>query len=183
MRTDTALLIIDMQTALIDGTDPVYQLDTLLANISTLITRAHTTGTPIIYIQDNDVDEIGSPGWQIHPKIAPHAWDMVIRKPETDAFYGTTLQQEIESRGLKRLIITGCKSEVCVDATCRKAIDLGYNVTLVSDAHSTTDNPILIAPQIIAYHNYILPMVRSDKHGEEVTVSVLPSSDIVMVST
>ena len=62
MKTDTALIIIDMQTALVDGANPVYQLDTLLKNISTLITQARTTGTPIIYIQDNDVDEIGSPG-------------------------------------------------------------------------------------------------------------------------
>ena len=54
MKTDTALIIIDMQTALVDGTNPVYQLDTLLKNISTLITLARTTGTPIIYIQDND---------------------------------------------------------------------------------------------------------------------------------
>ena len=183
MKTDTALIIIDMQTALVDGSNPVYQLDTLLKNISTLITQARTTGTPIIYIQDNDVDEIGSPGWQIHPTIAPDAGDLVIRKPETDAFYGTTLQRELELRGLKHLIITGCKTEVCIDATCRKAIDLGYQVTLVSDAHSTTDNPVLKAPQIIAYHNYILQMIWSDEHGEDVSVSVLPSSDIVMVST
>ncbi len=180
MRTDTALLIIDMQTALVDGTDPVYKLDSLLQNISTLITRAHATGTPIIYIQDNDVDEIGSPGWQIHPAIAPEQTDLVIRKPETDAFYGTTLQQELKSRGISYLIISGCKSEVCVDATCRKAIDLGYHVTLVSDAHSTTGNPILTAPQIIAYHNYILQMVWSDEHGEVVEVTVKPTSDIVM---
>jgi nicotinamidase-related amidase len=128
-----------------------------LKNISTLIDQAHTTGTPIIFIQDNDVDEIGSPGWQIHPAIAPQTEDLVIRKPETDAFYGTTLQQELESRGLEHLIIVGCKSEVCIDATCRKAIDLGYHVTLVSEAHSTTGNPVL-------------PMVWSDKHGKVVTV-------------
>jgi nicotinamidase-related amidase len=183
MRTDTALLIIDMQSALIDGTNPVYQLNTVLENITRLIAQAHTTGTPIIYIQDNDVDEIGSPGWQIHPAIAPEPGDLILRKPEADAFYGTTLQQELESRGLKHLIITGCKSEVCVDATCRKAIELGYHVTLASDAHSTTNNPILTAPQIIAYHNYILQMVWSDEHGEEATVSVQPTSDIVRVST
>ena len=181
MRTDTALIIIDVQIALVDGANPVYRLGTLLENISTLIAQARSTGTPIIYIQDNDVDEIGSPGWQIHPTIAPEEEDLVIRKPEADAFYGTTLQQELEIRDLSHLIVAGCKSEVCVDATCRKAIDMGYNVTLVSDAHSTTDNPVLTAPQIIAYHNYILQMVWSDEHGKVVEVSVKPTSDIVMV--
>ena len=147
MRTDTALLIVDVQTGLVAGTHPVYQLDALLENISALIIQARATGMPIIYIQDNDVDEIGSPGWQIHPTIAPEEGDLVIRKPETDAFYGTTLQQEMETRGIAQLIVVGCKSEVCIDATCRKATNLGYNVTLVSDAHSTTDNAVLTAQQ------------------------------------
>jgi nicotinamidase-related amidase len=180
MRTDTALLIIDVQTGLVAGTEPVYRLDELLQNISTLITQARAIRMPIIYIQDNDVDEIGSPGWQIHPAIAPQEGDMALRKPETDAFYGTTLQQEMEARGLKHLIVAGCKSEVCVDATCRRATNLGYNVTLVSDAHSTTDNVVLTAQQTIAYHNHILQMVWSDEHGEVVGVTVRPTSETIV---
>ena len=178
MRTDTALLIIDVQTGLVAGTNPVYRLDTLLENISTLIAQARTTGTPIIYIQDNDVDEIGSPGWQVHPAIAPEEGDLVIRKPEADAFYGTQLQQEMKARGIAQLIVVGCKSEVCIDTTCRRAINLGYHVTLVSDAHSTTDNDILTAQQTIVYHNDILQMAWSDEHGEVVEVTVKPTSDI-----
>ncbi len=179
MRTDTALLIIDVQTGLVAGSNPVYRLDELLQNISTLITWARAIGMLIIYIQDNDVDEIGSPGWQIHPAIAPQAGDVVIRKPETDAFYGTTLQQEMKVCGITHLIIAGCKSEICVDATCRRATNLGYNVTLVSDAHSTTNNAVLTAQQIIAYHNHILQMVWSDEHGEVVGVTVKPTSELV----
>ncbi len=179
MRTDTVLLIIDVQTGLVAGTHPVHQLDALLGNISTLIVQARTTRVPIIYVQDNDVDEIGSPGWQIHPAIASEKGDLVIRKPEADAFYGTTLRQELEKRGIRHLIVVGCKSEVCIDATCRRATNLGYNVTLVSDAHSTTDNDVLTAQQTIAYHNYILQMVWSDEHGEVVGVTVKPTSEVV----
>ena len=114
MRTDTALLIIDVQTGLVAGTELVYRLNELLENISTLIVQARAVRMPIIYIQDNDVDEIGSPGWQIHPAIAPQEGDVVLRKPETDAFYGTTLQREMKARGIGHLIVVGCKSEVCV---------------------------------------------------------------------
>src|SRR5947209_13875479 len=178
MKMDTALLIVDVQTGLVAGTNPVYQLDELLENISTLIAQARTTGTPIIYVQDNDVDEIGSPGWQIHPAITPIEGELLLRKPETDAFYGTSLQEELTARGIRHLVIAGCKTEYCVDATCRRATNLGYNVTLVKDAHSTTDNAILSAQQIIAYHNHILQMVWSDEHGEVVGVTVKPTSDI-----
>src|SRR5258706_13489520 len=104
MRTDTALLIIDVQTGLVAGTEPVYRLDELLQNISTLITQARAIGMPIIYIQDNDVDEIGSPGWQIQPAIAPQEGDMVLRKPETDAFYGTSRTTEKEGPSIRQLI-------------------------------------------------------------------------------
>jgi len=175
----TALLIIDVQNGLVNGTQPVYKLDEMLANISTLIAQARSTGTPIVYVQDNDVDEIGSPGWQIHPAIAPAKEDIVIRKPEADAFYHTTLQKEMEQRGIDHLVVVGCKSEVCIDATCRSATHRGYNTTLVSDAHATTDNDILTAEQIIAYHNDILDMVWSDEHGEIVGVTVKPTADIV----
>lgn len=182
MRTKTALVIVDVQTGLVAGLEPVYQLDTLLEHVAILITQARTAGTPIIYIQDNDVDEVGSPGWQIHPAIPPNQQDLVLRKPEADAFYGTSLRQELEGRDIGHLIIVGCKSEVCVDATCRRAVQLGYQVTLVSDAHSTTDNPVLRAPQIIAYHNYLLPMVWSDEHGKVVGVTVKPTREVVMGS-
>lgn len=179
MRTDTALLIVDVQTGLVTGKNPVYLLNELLRNIASLTAWSRTTGIPVIYIQDNDVDEIGSPGWQIHPAVAPEEGDLVIRKPETDAFYGTTLQQELKARSIKHLLVAGCKSEVCIDATCRKAVNLGYNVTLVSDAHATTDNAILTAQQIVDHHNYILQMVRSDEYGEVVGVTVKPTSEII----
>src|SRR5215472_135130 len=182
MRTDSALLIVDVQTGLVAGTKPVYRLDELLENISTLIAQARTTGIPIIYIQDNDVDEIGSPGWQIHPAILPTQHDLVLRKPEADAFYGTALRKELEARDIGHLIIVGCKSEVCIDATCRRAVQLGYEVTLVSDAHSTTNTPVLSAPQVIAYHNFLLPMVWSDGHGKMVDVTVKPTREVVMES-
>ena len=180
MSTNTALLIIDVQKALVDGEKPVHHLPELLANINTLIAQARSTDTPIIYIQDNDVDEIGSPGWQIHEAIAPEKGDLVIRKPETDAFYRTSLQEDLAARDIKHLVISGCKTEHCVDATCRRATNLGYNVTLVEDAHSTTDNEILAAEQIITYHNYLLDGLWSDEHGEVVGVYVKKTSEIAL---
>jgi nicotinamidase-related amidase len=176
--TNTALLVVDVQTDLVEGPTPLYQYDSMLANINTLLAKARTTDTPVIYIQDNDVDEIGSPGWQVHPAVAPREGELVIRKPESDAFYATSLQKELDARGITHLVVVGCKTDHCVDATCRKATDLGYNVTLVADAHSTTDNSILTASQTIAYHNHILERVWSDEHGEVVGVVVQNTDEV-----
>ncbi|NMC12554.1 MAG: hypothetical protein GYA34_06690 [Chloroflexi bacterium] len=43
-----------------------------------------------------------------------------------------------------------------MDTTCRRAYSLGYDVTLIKDAHSTWNTDVLEAPQIIAHHNQVL---------------------------
>ena len=53
---------------------------------------------------------------------------------------------------------------MCIDTTSRIAISRGYDVTLVSDAHTTTDTEILSAAQIIAHHNYVLDDFGTDEH-------------------
>jgi hypothetical protein len=48
-----------------------------------------------------------------------------------------------------------------VDTTTRRALALGYPVTLVSDAHTTLDNGTLTAAQISAHHNETLANIAS----------------------
>ncbi len=158
---DTALLIIDVQNAFFDkdSNDYAYHVDDTLSRIKKLITRARNARIPVIYIQhDEDKGlpfEPGKPGWRINPEIAPMKGELVIHKRTPDSFYNTTLQAELESRGIKMLIIAGLQTEWCIDTTVRRAYSLEYDVTVVEDAHSTCDTKILKAPQIIAHHNSI----------------------------
>ena len=162
----TALLVIDVQVALITG--PAYCGPEILANIADLLTRAHTTDTPVIYIQhDGDPNgrmAPGTPGWAIHPTVAPQPGEPILRKRASDSFYQTNLQAELEARQIQHLVITGCRTEMCVDTTCRVAISRGFDVTLVTDAHSTTDNDVLTAQQIVAHHNTTLDDFGNDEH-------------------
>ena len=77
----------------------------------------------------------------------------MVQKRHPDAFQETTLRELLELRGIRRLVLTGMQTEYCVDTTCRRAYSLGYDVTLVSDAHTTWDTEHLTASQIIAHHN------------------------------
>ena len=47
------------------------------------------------------------------------------------------------------------QTEMCVESTCRGAVSLDYQVTLVADAHTTYDTAVISAEQIIAHHNRI----------------------------
>lgn len=150
---DTALLVVDMQVGFFESNPPVDRAGDMLRNVKSLINRARRAQIPIIYIQhDSDPDYDGP----IHPSIAPSERDTVILKYTPDSFHETTLQQELNWRGIRRLVIVGLQSEFCISATCRRAHVLGYEVILVEDAHSTFDNPPLTAQKIIAQQNETL---------------------------
>ncbi len=173
MSNDTALLVIDMQVGLINNPlDPAYNAFAVLANVAGLLARARTSQVPIIFIQhDGDVYEgeelslaPNSPGWQIHEMVEPLEGEPILYKRASDSFYQTPLQDELNARHIKHLVITGCKTEMCIDTTSRAAISRGYDVTLVKDAHSTTDSEILSGAQIVAHHNYTLEDFGTDEH-------------------
>jgi nicotinamidase-related amidase len=179
LNTQTALLVIDVQVGLVAGENPIDRADELFACINSLIEKARSSNAPVIYVQDVDVDEVGSPGFQIHPAVAPLEGDLIIHKRAADAFYDTPLQVELETRGIKHLVVTGCKTEYCIDTTCRLATNLGYDVTLVKDAHATTGNGVLAASQIIAHHNHVLDGFGVDGHyviAKDAVEVVFPAS-------
>jgi nicotinamidase-related amidase len=154
MKEKTALLIIDVQVGIVEReSGHVFNSGALLSNINQIISDARLREIPILYVQDLDVAPQDSIEFQIHPSIAPIEGDRVIQKIATDAFHGTNLHEKLQAMGVNHIVIVGCKTEYCVDTTCRRATTLGYDVTLVADAHSTTDNKILSAEQIINHHN------------------------------
>jgi len=154
-----ALLVIDMQLGNF-GTNPVQKANELLTKTKSLIQKARTSNVPVIYVQNNgrkgDPDECGSEGWKIHPSIAPIQGEVLIQKKTPDAFHETNLNEELKSRQIAHLIVAGLQTEYCIDTTCRRAFSLGYDVTLVRDAHNTWDTQLLTAAQIIEHHNSVL---------------------------
>ena len=155
----TALLLIDVQNCMFDPA-PVYNSALLLERLQSLIDRARASNTPVIYVQHNGPAGAphapGEPGWAIHPAIAPLPGETIVQKTTPDAFYQTTLQEELAAKDIEQLVIAGIQTDYCVDTTCRRAASEGYAVTLVSDAHSTWGDGGLNAEQIIEHHNRVL---------------------------
>lgn len=156
-----ALLIIDVQMAMFSYENfRPYKEEDLLENIYALIHSAREKGIPVIYIQhtsdkDNEYNR-EKPTWPIHPMIAPKEGEAVVEKKFCDSFYDTKLQEVLMEKEITDLVIAGMQSDYCVDTTCRRAFSLGYDITLVEDAHSTFDNEVLKAEQIVMHHNHVL---------------------------
>jgi len=161
MVGDRALLVIDVQMAFFLKGSKVraYDGDAFVARMRKVIEKAHKAGVPVIYVQHDGAKgtpwEPGTPEHAIHPEIAPRPGELVVHKPTPDAFYRTTLQEELDKRDIKKLVVIGIQSDWCVDTTVRRAYSLEYETTVVEDAHTTFDTPVLEAPQIIAHHNSI----------------------------
>jgi nicotinamidase-related amidase len=163
MNNIPALLIIDAQVNMFMEGSSVFEGEKLLHTIRDLIAQARAKHIQIIFIQNNgrvgDPDVSGTEGWQIHPAIPPGEGEIVIQKYTPDSFFETNLQSELSALHINRLIIAGMQTEMCIDATCRRARQLGYDVTLVKDAHSTFDGTKRTAAQIIDQYNDTLSTI------------------------
>jgi nicotinamidase-related amidase len=63
-----------------------------------------------------------------------------LRKAWSDSFQGTGLNDLLRASSVTRVVLVGVQTEFCVDATARRALSLGYDVDLVADGHTTSEN-------------------------------------------
>lgn len=154
----TALIIIDVQQALCIGPAAVAEPARTIGNINGLARRARAAGAPVIVVQHEDGGDLahGSDGWQLAAGLATGEGDTLLRKRGSDAFHQTDLHAMLKTRHVSQLVICGMQTEFCVESTVRRALALGYPLTLAADGHTTTDNQILPAAQIVAHHNATL---------------------------
>ncbi|MBD2840861.1 cysteine hydrolase family protein [Erythrobacter rubeus] len=76
-------------------------------------------------------------GWggKFRKSVSPEVGDFVASEHMVSSgFVGTDLHEHLASRNISRLLLCGCLSNTCVESTARSAIELGYDVTILSDA-------------------------------------------------
>jgi nicotinamidase-related amidase len=173
-----AVVVIDVQNAILDipgmkrPAETHAAFDGLVARIATFVERARNRGFPVLFVQHDGQPghrlERGSSGWQIRPELAPIRDALIIHKTACDSFFKTTLESELASRRIDRLIVGGCMTQYCVDTSVRRAVSLGYDVTLAEDGHLTADSEPLTFDQIIAHHNVLLDGFDAGEHSVRV---------------
>ena len=154
-----AVLVIDVQAGLFCAEPAPFEAEAVVGRINAITAQARRAGAPVICIQ-HDGEPGGedvlpfTEGWKLHPKLEVRPGDLVIRKTTCDAFYSTTLEAELRSRGITTLLLTGYATDFCVDATLRSAASKDFGVIVVADAHTTSDNPVLKAELVRRHHNW-----------------------------
>ncbi|WP_438299031.1 cysteine hydrolase family protein [Pseudomonas sp. NMS19W] len=174
----TALLIIDVQRALCTGEYECHDIKRVIDTINGLSARARKAGVTVVLIQHNEKDSplaYGAEGWQLADGLNTAPSDLHVDKTANDSFYQTNLQKLIPREDFDRLVICGLQTDYCVNATVRQAHQLGYDVELAADAHSTVDNGNMSAEDIIAEHN----KDWSHLTGSVARIDVKPAAEIV----
>jgi nicotinamidase-related amidase len=147
----TALVLIDLQNAVV-GMNPVpHTAAQVVENSKKLADAFRGQGAPVVYVRVDLNDFMNLPVDQPHnlgdkplpaaaSEIAPSAGfqhgDILVTKRHWGAFAGTDLEQQLKSRGIDTVVLTGISTNAGVESTARQGTGLGFAFVLVEDACS-----------------------------------------------
>lgn len=78
-------------------------------------------------------------GAEIHETVQPLENESIIIKHFPNSFLKTELASKLKEKGITKVVVVGMMTHMCIDATVRAAVDLGFETTLIEDACATRD--------------------------------------------
>lgn len=75
---------------------------------------------------------------EICPDFSKGRGDVYIPKTASSVFHSTNIDYVLRNLNIEQLVVVGQITEQCVESTVRCAADMGYFVTVVDDACSST---------------------------------------------
>jgi nicotinamidase-related amidase len=142
---EASLVLIDLQYEYMAGPIALPDARRAIANTARLLARARAAGAAIFHIAHE-----GRPGGlfdrsaergAIVTELAPMAGEPVIEKGLPNAFAGTDLNAQLTATDRKNVILAGFMTHMCISATARAGLDLGYRITVDANSCATRDLP------------------------------------------
>lgn len=152
LDTRTALIVIDMQRGIVN-VPRIHPKEVLLTNINKLIDAFHMATLPIVIINVDPTNAVWTKSrkegtaqkttssfsadfTKIVDEIHAQPSDIFITKHTWNAFYDTTLHEELQKRNVTGIVLAGIATSIGVEGTARAASELGYNISFAIDAMS-----------------------------------------------
>lgn len=131
------MMVVDVQVGVVAA---AWQAPRVVANIAHAVARARSQGVPVVWVQhENHELPRDTPAWQWVPELVPAAGELRLHKRYNSAFEHTPLDDELARLGATHIVLAGAATNWCIRATAYAALDRGYDLTLVSDGHTTDD--------------------------------------------
>jgi nicotinamidase-related amidase len=146
---NTALLVIDVQQSFTRRPyfTPTEVADFLAAQ-NALIAGAQAAGMPIVRVlhinpQGDASDPFALASGLVRPLEGLAEFDaaLTVHKTRHSALVGTGLDVWLVAQGIRKLVVSGIRTEQCCETTARHASDLGWQVLFVPEATLTWDIP------------------------------------------
>jgi nicotinamidase-related amidase len=129
------LLVVDVQVGVMSE---AWDAPRIITNVARAVARARAQGVPVIWVQHSDQELVhASPAWQWVPELVPAQGEPLIHKSFNSSFEQTALEGELAKLGATHLALAGAASNWCIRATAYGALERGYDLTLIEDAHTT----------------------------------------------
>jgi nicotinamidase-related amidase len=129
------LLVVDVQVGVMRT---AWDAPRVIKNIIIAVEKARSQGIPVIWVQHSDNELVyGSPDWQLVSELSPAEGEIQIYKQFNSSFEQTALEETLARLGATHIILAGAATNWCIRATAYGALDRGYDLTLIKDAHTT----------------------------------------------
>jgi nicotinamidase-related amidase len=155
-----ALLVLDIQVGLVHGPEKPWRCGILLDTLNSLMEQARRAGAPIFLARHVGPAESpmapDNPLTRLASELILSGAEVVFEKQRPNAFVQTDLADNLRAHGATGVVITGMKTQYCVDSTCRATRDLGFDAVLIADGHTCSDTAAMQARDIVAHHNATL---------------------------
>ena len=138
---ESALLVVDVQDSF--KATPRWQRRNnpdFERNLERLVASYRDAGLPVVFVLHTDEDpgfDRRSPYFKLMDFLSPREGEPVLVKSTRNAFTSTTLERDLGTAGVRRVVVTGISTEQCCETTTRVAADLGFDVDFVTEATLT----------------------------------------------
>ena len=131
------LVVVDVQVGVVAD---AWDAARIVANVARAVQRARDGGVPVIWVQ-HQADDLprDSASWQLVFELVPAAGESRIDKRFESSFEETALESVLAKAQATHLVLAGASTNWCIRATAYAALDRGYDLTLLEDAHTTGD--------------------------------------------
>jgi nicotinamidase-related amidase len=157
---NTALLVMDMQTAILAM---LPDTKALIENVTKAMAHARSNSIPVIYVvvgfrQGTPEISLNNKGFsankerfanadmddfvKIAPAVAPQAGEITVTKRRVCAFTGSDLEVILRTKGIQHLVLGGVATSGVVLSTVREAADKDYRLTVLSDCCADGDEEV-----------------------------------------
>jgi len=131
----TAMLLIDIQDFYFPGgRSPLENPEKASLNAQKILEKSREKGMLVVHIRHN-----ARSGAEIHKQVTPINDEKVISKDHVNGFRDTDLLKYLRDHKVKKLVICGMMTHMCVEAATRAAHDFEFDCILIGDACATRD--------------------------------------------